>query len=439
MKKRIIALFCTVAILLALPAVAIEQPKEFRRNNAEVYWSSDWSEISSLFNCQPQGNQMPSNAELNGSISHSLELMQNADGTFDAKYTFEFDGTGSNSEVVLYGTAQKYEYSDSFAFYLAKTKGQTIVNGVDCVIYANVQKEIGNNDMNAGITIVPESAQDFDDIITMCIGDTVVTSNMVDFDGKKIDNKNPAVMDSSSSEEERASSYSLRASTSSNFQTTTMYGITGAAQYLKYYYNAAKVRVALTVNTYLDLLRQRITDNYDVAASVTVDNITMKLKADSNYSPKIDGFYSLPSNKTTSLAGIAESGSTIIDYINTLLGEILPAGSGTAISALISLLKQISSDNQTKVETEALGAESWARFSFPAGPYFTTVTDFDDAPLPVELSLDTPRAGNGYFAAQSSVEYFAAIRPYSNPVAVSFVTYASGTAETAYMPLYVPT
>lgn len=245
---RLLACLISYAILLCyVPTSFAGENSKNISSETTVYWVFDQEVYENIFSDKTALN--------NNDICATQTLVvqdSNAEDSFaelSATYTFDVDGDGSIDPITVSGLL-KYCTYDSENIYSGVLDGITSVGGVICSVSAVVDWNPSTSKVNAGITIIPETAYYIEEYVFFALGDPVVTADMVsgiEFGDASETSSNISEI-SSPCTTALTATYVTKASASSEFSNSA-YSYYGSGQTLEVKYCSSYNRVCVSVTT----------------------------------------------------------------------------------------------------------------------------------------------------------------------------------------------
>ena len=426
--KNLLAILLVLTLVFPITAFAADDQLA-ESEQAPIFWIQDEGKFATLFNlaANEESQSIAKPADANAATqSLTLAAIENTT-SYNATYTFDVDGEGTAAPVTVSGVMDTYNYDDTFSVCLGTLKGTKAINGTMCKVSAVVQKEANGEAMNAGITIIPETATELSDYIFFGIGEEVISAEMIpDWILENSANNEP----NTQSEESLMgiASYNYLEAFATGFNSG--FSIQGLAQWTEFYYDSSIKRASVGTESF--------TENVDAYFSpggysgTIVSQLEIGLKTTSSSIPYIVNIHDIPAS--------ANGGGDFIDtsyvsYLTGLLSDVFDIAQSW-LAPFEILMDSLADNDVLTVDVYPSGTNSNVEFNYSTNPFYMQDVNFDNAPMPVSFNLDTSISGYSPFTAYSSIEYYTTYIPTGSSWPV-YLSIDGGSGESNAYSLYV--
>lgn len=420
--KKIICFVLSISLILSLSSSVLAADIKATPDavTSAVKWVSSETQFEELFNVN-KGSSV---------TTHVLEQHKQASTYASAKtteeyvYTFDIDGDGSVRPITVTGVLEPFEYGE-LTVEMGTLRGNSVINGVRCSVYAVVQLAESLNKMNAGITIVPEKSS-VEEYLYFFIGDPIITQEMLPEWVCDEDEESRGLAVQAESFANRSSSdYVFKGSNPSS-------GTIGSAyQLIEFYHNSSYNRSCVGVYSNA----AAIESNMSVFgyASTIVSSMKIGMTANVNYAPYIDCVHNIPEDADS---GEELFNTSFISGVLSIVSDVFDV-SAVFITPLEALLEALADRNRVSISISNAGTNSSVLFEYTKNPFIMEDVNFDNAPMPITFQLDSATNATGYFSAYAELEYYTVIIPSDPNAFPMYYTSPGSPAYTSTYPIYV--
>lgn len=212
-------------------------------------------------------------------INYSYELTESEDNEGVADVTLNIVMVIGNNEypITVSGSVEAYELSSGCILWEGPIRGNTTINGVEYNVIAGFSKMDDASDIQVSLTLQGADEESSLEPIVLCFGEELITSEVyaeIAENMEEVETQN---------EEERASTMSSRATTSSvsyvayDYSTfNSGYNISGYAQRTNAYFDSGRNCFIVAIKSYTNNINKYFSSTG--AAYTTVHSFTTRLK-----------------------------------------------------------------------------------------------------------------------------------------------------------------
>lgn len=180
MLRKFVSLFLILVLLLSTASATSEPiPDEIvYTNGVTINHILNHTAFDKIFNTNSQGSSYSSNDEY-GNINLYLSMVSAPNSMYETTLDFEVNIGGDTHLISTHGTSYELIPYENGSILFGDLVGHTFINGTECDVNVGMLKATDSETVSVAVTIIPQNARDWNDVVRFDFGGTVITPEMV--------------------------------------------------------------------------------------------------------------------------------------------------------------------------------------------------------------------------------------------------------------------
>ena len=418
MLRKFVSLFLILVLLLSTASATSEPiPDEIvYTNGVTINHILNHTAFDKIFNTNSQGSSYSSNDEY-GNINLYLSMVSAPNSMYETTLDFEVNIGGDTHLISTHGTSYELIPYENGSILFGDLVGHTFINGTECDVNVGMLKATDSETVSVAVTIIPQNARDWNDVVRFDFGGTVITPEMVSNMNTKQSNNHGGknsikVLDDA----QEVPNWDKTSSILVGFESYDGPDAPSYSQKLQLAYADNADRLAAGVTTFCDEINSSFDGTLAGTQHVGTSVSTVDFSISRNDSMPTISVDSISKNTT----------GDDVTFVSKLFD--LVTGAFEIESSVASILKTIISNAGNKFTvTLDDSTDASKEVHFWANP-LAGIT-FDDTPIAVAFNLHSVQPGKYSFAISSDVTYTSTV---SDSFSYIVYTYRSNTAALSH-------
>lgn len=346
-----------------------------------------------------------------------LSMVSAPNSMYETTLDFEVNIGGDTHLISTHGTSYELIPYENGSILFGDLVGHTFINGTECDVNVGMLKATDSETVSVAVTIIPQNARDWNDVVRFDFGGTVITPEMVSNMNTKQSNNHGGknsikVLDDA----QEVPNWDKTSSILVGFESYDGPDAPSYSQKLQLAYADNADRLAAGVTTFCDEINSSFDGTLAGTQHVGTSVSTVDFSISRNDSMPTISVDSISKNTT----------GDDVTFVSKLFD--LVTGAFEIESSVASILKTIISNAGNKFTvTLDDSTDASKEVHFWANP-LAGIT-FDDAPIAVAFNLHSVQPGKYSFAISSDVTYTSTV---SDSFSYIVYTYRSNTAALSH-------